>query len=183
MSPISFRRTFTPSNSASPHSPANGNGDAHANGNGDGNRNGHANGNGNAHANGNGNEKHYPHLPSATLSSGVSIKGSVKFRSKLVINGEIEGTIDSIGLLTVGPNGHVRGEIRTRSVTVHGTVDGNLSANEKCELRSGCTLRGDIEASRLVVEEDVTFVGSAAIAAPDYLAELRMPNGNGNGHK
>jgi cytoskeletal protein CcmA (bactofilin family) len=133
--------------------------------------------------NGNGNGSRNPLSPRTTLSSGVSIKGSVKFRSELVIDGNVEGTIDSIGRLTVGRNGHVRGEIRTRSVTIHGTVDGNLSANEKCELRAGCTLRGDIETSRLVVDDDVTFIGSAEIATTDYLSELRAPNGNGNGHK
>lgn len=111
----------------------------------------------------------------AVLSSGVSIKGSVKFRSELVIDGEVEGTIDSIGRLTVGRNAHVRGEIRTRSVTIHGTVDGNLTAGECCELRAGCTLRGDIETSRLVVDDDVNFIGSAEIAVADYLAELRGP--------
>ena len=62
-------------------------------------------------------------------------------------------------------------------MTLHGTVDGNLSAGEKCELRSGCTLRGDIETSQLVMDENVNFTGSAAIATPDYLAELRCPNG------
>jgi cytoskeletal protein CcmA (bactofilin family) len=162
------------------HSHANGHVDRHTNGNTNGNGNGHhTNGNGNGHTNGNGNG----HLPNrfrpvaATLSAGVSIKGTIKFRSELVIDGEIEGTIDSIGRLTVGRNGHVRGDIRTRSVTVHGTVDGNLSAGEKCELRSGCTLRGDIETSQLVMDENVNFTGSAAIATPDYLAEMRCPNG------
>src|SRR5437899_2187798 len=77
----------------------------------------------------------------ATLSSGVSIKGTVKSRSELVIDGHVEGTIESFGRLTVGRNGRVRGDIQTRSVTVHGTVDGNLSVDEQCELRSGCTLR------------------------------------------
>jgi cytoskeletal protein CcmA (bactofilin family) len=106
------------------------------------------------------------------LSSGVSIKGSVKFRTELIIDGKVEGTIDSVGRLTVGKNAHIRGEIRTRSITVHGTVDGNLTAGERCELRSGCTLRGEIEACRLVVEEDVTFTGSAAIE--DHLSGLRV---------
>jgi cytoskeletal protein CcmA (bactofilin family) len=115
---------------------------------------------------------HY-HSPRAVLSSDVSIKGSVKFRSELVIDGDLEGTIDSIGRLTVGRNAHVRGDIKSRSVTVHGTVDGNLSAGEKCELRAGCILRGDIETSRLVVDDDVTFIGSAEIAMEDYLSELR----------
>jgi cytoskeletal protein CcmA (bactofilin family) len=109
----------------------------------------------------------------AVLSQGVSIKGSVKFRSELVIDGEVEGTIQSLGRLTVGRNAHIRGEVRTRSITVHGTVDGNLTAEERCELRSGCTLRGDIETSRLVVDENANFVGSAEIAMQDYLSELR----------
>jgi cytoskeletal protein CcmA (bactofilin family) len=98
------------------------------------------------------------------LSSGVSIKGSIKFNDELHIDGEVEGSIDSRGRLTVGKNAHIRGEIRTRAVTVYGIVDGNVTAEERCELHSGCTLRGDIEAPRLVVDEDATFLGSAKIA-------------------
>ena len=98
------------------------------------------------------------------LSSGVSIKGSVKFKSELVIDGEVEGSIDSGGRLTVGKNARIRGEIRTRSVTVYGTIEGNVTAVERCELHSGCTLKGDIEAPRLVVDEDATFLGSAKIS-------------------
>jgi cytoskeletal protein CcmA (bactofilin family) len=171
------------------HPNSNGNGNAHANGNGNGNGhrdatgNGHTqshadgiqNGNGNGHGNGNGNGSRVP-VFRATVSSGVVIKGTVRFRSELVIDGEVEGTIEAGGRLTVGKNGHIRGDIRTRSVTVHGTVDGNVSVGEKCELRSGCTLRGDIETSRLVMDEDVNFTGNAAIATQDFLAELRMPN-------
>ncbi len=87
----------------------------------------------------------------------------------MVIDGNVEGTVDSVGLLTVGKNGCIRGEIRTRSVVVHGTVDGNVTAGERCELRSGCTLHGDIEAPQLVVDDNTTFVGSARIATQDQL--------------
>lgn len=106
-----------------------------------------------------------PQPSSGTLSSGVSIKGSVKFTKELVIDGEVEGRIDSAGRLTVGKNAHIRADIKTRSVFVYGTVDGNVTAGERCELHSGCTLRGDIEAPRLVVDEDATFLGSAKISA------------------
>ncbi len=99
------------------------------------------------------------------LSSGVSIKGSVKFSGELVIDGEVEGSIESGGRLTIGKNAHITGEIRTGSVTVFGTVDGDVTAVERCELHSGCTLRGDIEAPRLVVDEDATFLGSAKISS------------------
>ena len=98
-------------------------------------------------------------------SSGVSIKGSVKFKSELVIDGEVEGSIDSGGRLTVGKNARIVGEVRTRSVVVYGTIEGNVTAVERCELHSGCTLRGDIEAPRLVVDEEATFLGSAKISS------------------
>jgi cytoskeletal protein CcmA (bactofilin family) len=100
----------------------------------------------------------------AFLSRGVSIKGSVKFLNGLIIDGEVEGTIDSTGTLTIGEHASIRGEIRTKSVKVRGTVEGNIFVTERCELQAGCTLRGDIEAPRLVVDENATFFGSAKVA-------------------
>jgi cytoskeletal protein CcmA (bactofilin family) len=97
------------------------------------------------------------------LSRGVSIKGSVKFLNELLIDGEVEGTIDSTGALMIGEDAHIRGEIRTKSVKVRGTVEGNILVTERCELQASCTLHGDIEAPRLVVNENATFVGSARV--------------------
>jgi cytoskeletal protein CcmA (bactofilin family) len=102
--------------------------------------------------------------PGGVLSSGVSITGSVKFRTQLQIDGEVKGTIESPGTLTIGQHARIQGEIRAKSVTVHGTVEGNIFATERCELQAGCTLRGDIEAPRLVVDENAAFLGSAKIA-------------------
>lgn len=102
--------------------------------------------------------------PGGVLSRGVSIKGSVKFQKELLIDGAVEGTIDSNGRLTIGVNAKIKGEIKTKSVVVDGTVDGNITAEERCELRAGCTVRGDIESPRLVVDEAATFIGSAKIA-------------------
>ena len=99
----------------------------------------------------------------ALLSRGVSIKGSVKFLNELLLDGEVEGTIVSSGTLTIGEQARVRGEIRTKSVNVRGTVEGNIFVTERCELQAGCTLHGDIEAPRLMVDENVTFLGSAKV--------------------
>jgi cytoskeletal protein CcmA (bactofilin family) len=106
-----------------------------------------------------------PARPSGLLSAGVSIKGSVKFLNELTIDGEVEGTIDSPGKLSVGEHAQISGEIRAKSVKVRGTVEGNIFATERCELQSGCTLRGDIEVPRLVVDENATFLGSAKVNA------------------
>jgi cytoskeletal protein CcmA (bactofilin family) len=54
-------------------------------------------------------------------------------------------------------------------VEVHGTVEGNIFVTERCELHAGCALRGDIEAPRLVVNDNVTFLGSAMVGTGNPL--------------
>jgi cytoskeletal protein CcmA (bactofilin family) len=110
-----------------------------------------------------------PTQSGALLSRGVSIKGSVKFLNGLIIDGEVEGTIFSTGTLTIGEHARIRGEIRTKSVTVRGTVEGNIFVTERCELQSGCTLHGDVEAPRLMVDENATFCGSAKVGTGKLL--------------
>src|SRR2546430_1162401 len=104
-----------------------------------------------------------PTQSGALLSRGVSIKGSVRFLNELLIDGEVEGTINSTGTLTIGEHARIRGEIRTKSVKLRGTVEGNIFVTERCELQAGCTLLGDIETPRLMVDENVTFRGDAKV--------------------
>src|SRR5206468_7975849 len=87
------------------------------------------------------------------LSSDVEIKGSIKFQADLTIDGKVEGEIASPGNLTVGENAEIRGEIKTKSVTVHGKIFGNITVDERCELKGRSVLQGDLKAARLVIEE------------------------------
>ena len=100
------------------------------------------------------------------LSRGVSIQGTVKFRNELVIDCDVEGSIDSTGTLTIAENGFVRGEVKAKSVKLRGKIEGNIFATERCVLLAGCTLRGDVEAPRFVVDENAAFLGSAKVGTP-----------------
>lgn len=97
------------------------------------------------------------------LSADVEIKGSIKFTNELVIDGKVEGEINSAGVLTVGENAEIRGEIKTKSVTVLGKVHGNITVDERCELKARAVLQGDLKAARLVIEEGATFVGKSEV--------------------
>jgi len=101
--------------------------------------------------------------PQNVLSQGVSIEGDVTFGAELMIDGEVHGTITSTGTLIIGQNAQIAAEISASSVTVHGTVDGNIVALERCALEAGATLRGDVEAPRLAVDENASFQGRAKI--------------------
>jgi cytoskeletal protein CcmA (bactofilin family) len=99
------------------------------------------------------------------LSSDVEIKGSIKFQKELLIDGKVEGEIHSDGVLTIGENADIRGEIKTKSITVFGKVHGNITVGERCELKSRCTLQGDLKAARLVIEEGATFIGKSEVSS------------------
>ena len=99
------------------------------------------------------------------LSSDVEIKGSIKFQKELLIDGKVEGEINSEGVLTIGENADIRGEIKTKSIIVFGKVHGNITVNERCELKSKCTLQGDLKAARLVIEEGATFIGKSEVTS------------------
>ena len=105
------------------------------------------------------------HAGKDVLSSDVEIKGSIKFQKELLIDGKVEGEINSDGVLTIGENADIRGEIKTKSITVFGKVQGNITVGERCELKSKCTLQGDLKAARLVIEEGATFIGKSEVTS------------------
>jgi cytoskeletal protein CcmA (bactofilin family) len=107
--------------------------------------------------------------PSATrnvLSSDVEIKGTVKFTNDLVVDGKIEGEINSDGNLTVGENARIKAEIKTATVIVYGKVHGNLTATDRVELKASAEVVGDIKAKTLSIEAGAIFVGKSTVGTP-----------------
>lgn len=97
------------------------------------------------------------------LSSDVEIKGTLRFQNDLVFDGKIEGEIFSDATLTVGKSADVRGEIKSKSVIIHGTVNGNVTVAERAELKGTSQLIGDLKASRIAIEDGAAFVGKSEV--------------------
>jgi len=100
------------------------------------------------------------------LSSDVEIKGTVKFQHDLIVDGKIEGDIQSTGNLTIGENARIKAEVKTGSVIVYGKVHGNLTAVERVELKSSAEVVGDIKAKVLMIEAGAIFVGKSTVGTP-----------------
>ncbi len=100
------------------------------------------------------------------LSSDVTIVGSLKFTNDLVVDGQIEGEVISEGDLTVGDNAKITGEIKTKSVVVYGAIEGNVTVQERCLLKSSASLMGDVCAGVLSIEEGAAFSGRSSVGAP-----------------
>src|SRR5438128_10408701 len=97
------------------------------------------------------------------LNSDVELKGTLKFAGELTFDGKIEGDIQSEGILNLGDNAVIKGNINVDNVVVRGKINGNVTAKEKIDIKAKAELFGDIRAARLVIEEGVTFVGKSEV--------------------
>jgi cytoskeletal protein CcmA (bactofilin family) len=97
---------------------------------------------------------------SASIGKSVQVRGEVRGSEDLIVDGFVEGTITLSGSrLTIGPHAKVQADVSARDVIVLGELNGNVTAIGRVELRSGSNLVGDIQASRLSIEENAGFSG------------------------
>jgi len=97
----------------------------------------------------------------AIIGTTVSIKGDVTGEEDLLIEGRVEGRIEfRRHSVTVGKNGRIKADIFAKSITVEGTVEGNLFGEEQLVVRQAGTVRGNIAAPRVALEDGCNFKGS-----------------------
>jgi len=97
------------------------------------------------------------------LNADVEIKGNIRFSGELNFDGKLDGEIHTEGSLVLGDGAVINGNINAQSVVVRGKVNGNVNAKEKIEIKAKAELFGDIRATKLVIEEGVTFVGKTEV--------------------
>jgi cytoskeletal protein CcmA (bactofilin family) len=97
------------------------------------------------------------------LTSDVEIKGNLKFSGELTFDGKLDGEIQTDGTLNLGDSAVINGNINAQTVVVRGKVNGNVVAKDKIEIKAKAELFGDIRASKLAIEEGVTFVGKTEV--------------------
>jgi cytoskeletal protein CcmA (bactofilin family) len=101
--------------------------------------------------------------PETTLGVGVTFRGQLSFERFLRIDGSFEGELLSQGKVVVGPTGKVKANLNLREAIIEGTVEGNITVQEKLELRSEAVVKGDIRAKSLCVDEGVSIAGHVTV--------------------
>ncbi len=109
----------------------------------------------------------------ARIGKSIVISGEVKGNEDLTVDGRVEGTVIlSEGRLTIGPTANLTADLSAKDVLIQGQVKGNIVATGRVELRAGCSVEGDIRASRLAVEDNAGFRG-----------KVDLTQGAGKGHE
>lgn len=101
--------------------------------------------------------------PETTLGEGVTFRGELSFERLLRIDGTFEGELLSQGKVIVGPKGVVKANLVLREAVVEGVIEGDITVQEKLELRGEASVKGDIRAKTICVDDGVTLDGHITV--------------------
>jgi cytoskeletal protein CcmA (bactofilin family) len=112
-------------------------------------------------------EKYNGLLNDVEINGSVIFQGSLSFDGRLR-NGEIVGEN-----LVIGPRAVIQGNITATSLVLHGTVTGDVSVSERCDIRATGNLTGNLLASRLAMEDGATLMGGVTIKRDAQAGKLK----------
>ena len=105
---------------------------------------------------------------SASIGKAVKIVGQIYSKEDLFVDGDLEGTVEALEhKLTIGPNGTVHAGVKAREVVALGTIQGDVEATDKIEIREDAKLVGNIKTARIIIEDGAYFKGSIDIVKPE----------------
>lgn len=97
------------------------------------------------------------------VAEDLEIKGTIKFKSSVMLKGVFEGEIQSEGLLVVGPTAKVKATITTKTLVSQGEIIGNATAGEQIVLKGTATHTGDLKAPFIAIDNGALFNGAAVM--------------------
>ena len=114
------------------------------------------------------------------LDVNAAMQGSLMFSDpvNLRINGKFEGTLTTRGNLIIGKDADVKANIVGESISVAGSVRGDIKATTQLELTATAQVIGDVEVAKIVIESGAVFNGKCVMSEgkisleelSDYLA-------------
>jgi cytoskeletal protein CcmA (bactofilin family) len=98
------------------------------------------------------------------IGAGTVVEGKIRSQGSVRVDGKLVGEVTASESIAVGLSGEIEGNVTGRNVTVGGKVRGAVSASEKVIFEGNSVVRGDVRASKLIIDEGATFDGRVAMS-------------------
>ena len=94
------------------------------------------------------------------ISAGTYVKGEIISPNDLRIDGKFEGSIFSEGKVVIGESAEVNARIVCVNADVWGKTKGSFTVKDILAIKSDCTVEGELQVRRLIVELGAAFNGT-----------------------
>ncbi len=99
------------------------------------------------------------------IGEGSVFEGNFYVEGSIRIEGKFQGVIKTEDQLVVSPSGKVKTDITARTVTVAGTLIGNITATEEVKIIENGKVLGNISTPKLNLEPGVITQGQVTITS------------------
>ena len=100
------------------------------------------------------------------IGAQVTIEGDIHGSDAVHVHGNVRGGKVAVKEgVVVSATGKVEGDVESAAVEIAGTVQGNVAASDKVELKSGGKLFGDVKAPRILIADGASFKGNINMSA------------------
>jgi len=120
------------------------------------------------------NDKNYEKSIRAFLGEGTEFKGVISFEGTVRVDGVLEGEVITEDTFIVGSAAQVTANIQAGTVIIMGQVEGKIEAKEKCEVRVGSHVKGEVHTPSIYIEEGAVFEGACYMTGKDSKVESRL---------
>ena len=97
---------------------------------------------------GNGKKKSRPARVNTLIGQQTELRGDVHFSGGLHVDGKVVGNVlaeeDDAAMLTLSEDGEIEGEVHVPTMTINGTVKGDVYARERIELAPRARIHGNV---------------------------------------
>ena len=107
------------------------------------------------------------------IGPGTVVEGKIRSQGSVRIDGKLTGEITASESLAVGLSGEIDGNVTAKNVTIGGKVRGSITASEKIVFEGKAVIKGDLRASKLVIDEGCLFDGKVAMTEKAQPYEAR----------
>ena len=111
--------------------------------------------------------------PRPVLGAGAAFRGVLALPGPARIDGFVAGEVITGGPLWIGETGEIEADLEAESIVVAGRVAGSLRASDRIEVRPSGTVRGGLEAPRIVLAEGSVVNGPCHSGEPDAAEQGR----------
>jgi cytoskeletal protein CcmA (bactofilin family) len=109
--------------------------------------------------------------------------GQLFIEGDLHLGGSVEGEVSATGDVEIGDEARVKASVAGGDVSIHGHVNGAVTARKRLVVARSGSLIGDVRVARLVVQDGATFSGNVSMGphvemapkASEPVAEVAEP--------
>ncbi len=111
-------------------------------------------------------EKSVSNSDRAIIGPSITVKGEISGSEDLLVQGTIDGTLNlKQNVVTVGKSGRVNANVHGRIIHVEGEVTGDCFGTEQVIVHKSGTVRGNITAPRVSLEDGARLKGTIDTSA------------------